>query len=73
MFLIFWDVYPEVLMALAHNSWEIKISSNCLEEKSQKLFLDASLKKVNKKSDVQKWTALDKCRPQIHKKIGTTL
>ena len=31
-----WGVYPEVLMALAQNSWEISISSNRLGEKSQK-------------------------------------
>ena len=39
-----WGVYPEVLMALAQNSWEISISSNRLGEKSQKPFFISVLK-----------------------------
>ena len=40
-----WGVYPEVLMALAQNSWQIWNSSNRLGDKSLHLFLKEPVRK----------------------------
>ena len=41
-----WGVYPEVLMALAQNSWENSISLNRLGEKSQKQHFETGIFKT---------------------------
>ena len=41
-----WGVYPEVLMALAQNSWEISILLNRLGEKSQKPYFKTGIFKT---------------------------
>ena len=41
-----WGVYPEVLMALAQNSWENSISLNRLGEKSQKPHFETGIFKT---------------------------
>ena len=43
---ILWGVYPEVLMALAQNSWEKSISLNRLGEKSQKPYFKTGIFKT---------------------------